>query len=611
MKKIFGLLSIFLGLSLVICMIFAAFADFSAELPKNSVNALKILTGFEYFINYLPAIMMTGFVVSCSVYFGQNSEGSTSRFSAAMFARFKTIMVAVIVIAFVLTLGAEVFGVLIGQQKNRIVNRPKLVSEYIKVGRTLYEKGYYERAMGYADAALKLSPKSEEASRLLDDAEVASNQRRDSNIRIKLYESVENAEKVDHVVIDPNQIAEVYEYYLKAQDYFDKKEWFNAHYYAYVGMNLASPKDPNLEELRRIATAAWNNLSEYHNLAKTDEQLAFGKKYEGYLALLEKDDLRAYYIFNELYNSSREFQSDPDVIFYRAIAENRINEKCFFIDETLELESFEDANDIYFAYKYLDGSQDIIYFKGVTTVQGTGKSIQYLRGLFISSVDKDGNLFRTMSVPYAKVLPVSVETFSPTTRLLMGLDDKVRFVPYIMLRSVERDGPAGEYLPEYTYYQEMEETYPEHLMFSIPYDDFIMLENSMRNPSIIPLYTLFMLLSRTVKYGFSADVFGAVCLNRIFYPFWMIIIFIILATFAWNNRTNVDQYFKFWWVFVFPVFMLIADVFYKASMFVFKLMNYAILASTGITGAMLGAFAVYSVALVVCSLFFLGRRSLH
>ena len=611
MKKIFGLLSIFLGLSLVICMIFAAFADFSAELPKNSVNALKILTGFEYFINYLPAIMMTGFVVSCSVYFGQNSEGSTSRFSAAMFARFKTIMVAVIVIAFVLTLGAEVFGVLIGQQKNRIVNRPKLVSEYIKVGRTLYEKGYYERAMGYADAALKLSPKSEEASRLLDDAEVASNQRRDSNIRIKLYESVENAEKVDHVVIDPNQIAEVYEYYLKAQDYFDKKEWFNAHYYAYVGMNLASPKDPNLEDLRRIATAAWNNLSEYHNLAKTDEQLAFGKKYEGYLALLEKDDLRAYYIFNELYNSSREFQSDPDVIFYRAIAENRINEKCFFIDETLELESFEDANDIYFAYKYLDGSQDIIYFKGVTTVQGTGKSIQYLRGLFISSVDKDGNLFRTMSVPYAKVLPVSVETFSPTTRLLMGLDDKVRFVPYIMLRSVERDGPAGEYLPEYTYYQEMEETYPEHLMFSIPYDDFIMLENSMRNPSIIPLYTLFMLLSRTVKYGFSADVFGAVCLNRIFYPFWMIIIFIMLATFAWNNRTNVDQYFKFWWVFVFPVFMLIADVFYKASMFVFKLMNYAILASTGITGAMLGAFAVYSVALVVCSLFFLGRRSLH
>lgn len=611
MKKIFGLLSIFLGLSLVICMIFAAFADFSAELPKNSVNALKILTGFEYFINYLPAIMMTGFVVSCSVYFGQNSEGSTSRFSAAMFARFKTIMVAVIVIAFVLTLGAEVFGVLIGQQKNRIVNRPKLVSEYIKVGRTLYEKGYYERAMGYADAALKLSPKSEEASQLLDDAEVASNQRRDSNIRIKLYESVENAEKVDHVVIDPNQIAEVYEYYLKAQDYFDKKEWFNAHYYAYVGMNLASPKDPNLEELRRIATAAWNNLSEYHNLAKTDEQLAFGKKYEGYLALLEKDDLRAYYIFNELYNSSREFQSDPDVIFYRAIAENRINEKCFFIDETLELESFEDANDIYFAYKYLDGSQDIIYFKGVTTVQGTGKSIQYLRGLFISSVDKDGNLFRTMSVPYAKVLPVSVETFSPTTRLLMGLDDKVRFVPYIMLRSVERDGPAGEYLPEYTYYQEMEETYPEHLMFSIPYDDFIMLENSMRNPSIIPLYTLFMLLSRTVKYGFSADVFGAVCLNRIFYPFWMIIIFIMLATFAWNNRTNVDQYFKFWWVFVFPVFMLIADVFYKASMFVFKLMNYAILASTGITGAMLGAFAVYSVALVVCSLFFLGRRSLH
>ena len=74
------------------------------------------------------------------------------------------------------------------------------------------------------------------------------------------------------------------------------------------------------------------------------------------------------------------------------------------MDETLELESFEDANDIHFAYKYPDGSKDVVYCKGVTTVAGTGKSIQYLRELSICSMDKDGKLFRTMSVPYAKVL---------------------------------------------------------------------------------------------------------------------------------------------------------------------------------------------------------------
>lgn len=609
MKKIAGLLSIFLGLSLVVCICLGLFFNVPREVPPSGVFVFKLLNGFELFIKYLPSIMMMGFVVSCAVYFGQNATGSASRFSAAMFGRFKIVMISVIVIAFILTLGSEVFGVLIGQQKNRIINRPKLVNDYIKVGRSLFENGYYERAMSYADGALKLEPKSVEAAKLLDEAEVEKNRDRDSNYRVKLYESVENAEKVDRVVIDPHQIAEVYKYYLKAKEAYDKQEWFNAHYFAEVGIGLASAKDPNLEGLKKIATTSWNNLTEYHNLQKTEDQQAFDKKYEGYLALVEEDDLLAYYIFTELYNSSREFQSDPDVIFYRKIAENRINEKCFFIDETLELESFETANDIYFAYKYPDGSKDIIYFKGLTTVEGTGQSIQYLRDLTIVSVDAEGKLFRTMNVPYAKVLPVSVESFSATTKAAIGIDEKVKFVPYIILKSVSRDAPTGQNLPVYNYYQNMEETYPEHLLLSIPYDDFLLLETSMQNPSIIPLFTLAKLIPRAVKYGFPAEVFESVFMNRVFYPFWMIIVFMLLAAFAWNNRIDVDQYFKFWWALVFPVFLYIGHSFYRITMFLFKLTNYAVLASTGTAGAIVGAFVVYSVALLICSLFFLGRRS--
>ena len=609
MKKLLGLLSIFLGLALVICLCASIFSKVPVDVPDSYRFLFKLLTGFEYYIKYLPPIMMTGFVVSCSVYFGQNAVGSASRFSVAMFARFRHVMIAVIIIAFLLTLATEVFGVLIGRQKDRIINRPKLVNDYIKVGRTLYDNGYYDRAMRYADGALKLDPKSKDAAELMDAADVAVNRIRESNIRIKLYESVENAEKVDRVKIDPSQIAEVYQYYLKSKEAFEKKEWFNAHYYAEVGIGLASPKDPNLEGLKKLATTSWNNLTEYHNMEKNEDQMIFDRKYEGYLALVENDDLRAYYIFTELYNSSREFQSDPDIVFYRKIAENRINEKCFFMDETLELETFEDANDIYFSYKYPDGSQDVIYFKGVTTVAGTGKSIQYLRNLSICSIDKEGKLFRTMNVPYAKVLPISVESLSSMTKSLMGLDESVKSVPYIMLKSVNRDGPTDQSLPEYTYYQKMEETYPEHLIFAISYDDFLLLETSMHNPGIIPLTTLFKLLSRAVKYGFSAEVFESVFLNRVFYPFWMVVVFLLLATFAWNNRIGIDQYFKFWWSLVFPVFFFVGTVFYRLCMFVFKLMNYAVLASTGLSGAIIGAFVLYSACLVATSVFFLARRS--
>ena len=406
MKKIIGILSIFLGIGLVFCFIAGFISEVPAAVPQSSVTVYKFMTSLQYFSRFLPGIVITGFTVSCSVHFGRNAEGSTERFSKAMMDRFKIVMIISVAIAFVLTASSEVIGLLTSNKKTSIINRPKIVNEYINVGNKLFENGYYERAMSYADAALKLSPNEKKAINLKDRADVEINRARTSNIRFKLYESVEEAEKVDHVVIDAQQINEVYKLYQQAQESYDKKEWFNAHYYAELGIKLATPKDPNLEELKKLSTAAWNNLTEYHNFAKSEGQLTFEKKYEGYLALVQKDDLKAYYIFRELYLSSREMQSDPDVVFYLEIAENRINERSFFVDETFELKSFESANDVYFSYEYADGSRDVIYFKGMTAVASTGNSIQYLRALTVISVDRSGEVFRTMTVPYAMVLPV-------------------------------------------------------------------------------------------------------------------------------------------------------------------------------------------------------------
>ena len=362
MKKIFGILSIFIGIGLIVSFVMGFLSDVPSTVPQSSVVVYKIMTSLQNFGRYIPGVAITGFVVSCSVHFGRNSEGSTERFSKAMMDRFKVVMIVSISVAFLLTICTEVLVLVTANKKASIINRPKIVNDYINVGNKLFDNGYYERAMNYADAALKLSPNEKNALNLRDRADVEINRARTSNIRFKLYESVEEAEKVDRVVIDAEQINEVYKLYEKAQTAYDKKEWFNAHYYSELGIKLATSKDPNLEELKKLSTAAWNNLTEYHNLAKTEGQLLFEKKYQGYLALVQKDDLKAYYIFRELYQSSREMQSDPDVVFYLQIAENRINERSFFVDETFELKSFESANDVYFAYEYADGSQDVIYF---------------------------------------------------------------------------------------------------------------------------------------------------------------------------------------------------------------------------------------------------------
>ena len=609
MKKIIGILSIFLGIGLILCFVAGFISNVPPAVPKGSVSVYKIMTSLQYFARFLPGIAITGFTVSCSVHFGRNAEGSTERFSKAMMDRFKIVMIISISIAFVLTVSYEVIGLLTTNKKNSIINRPKIVNEYINVGNKLFDNGYYERAMSYADAALKLNPNEKKAINLRDRADVEINRARTSNIRFKLYESVEEAEKVDRVIIDAEQINEVYKLYQKAQEAYDKKEWFNAHYYSELGIKLATPKDPNLEELKKLSTAAWNNLTEYHNLAKSEGQLVFEKKYEGYLALVQKDDLKAYYIFRELYLSSREMQSDPDVVFYLEIAENRINERSFFVDETFELKSFESANDVYFSYEFADGSRDVIYFKGMTAVASTGNSIQYLRALTVVSIDRSGEVFRTMTVPYAKVLPVSVKTLTSTTKALMGIDDSIDYVPYILLKSVGRDSPDLHNEPLYTYQNGETATSPEYILLSIPYDDFLILENTAGSPDSMSLPALFKLTHMAAKYGFSNEVYGQAFMNRAFYPLWILVIFILLASFGWNNRIGPTQYFKFSWAFAFIPFILISMFFNQFSMFLFRLVNYVLLGGFGITGGMVAGLVLYIFMMIIASVVFVSRHS--
>ncbi len=609
MKKIIILLSVFLGLGIIICFVSGFFSEIPYTVPESSAVGYKFLIGLERFGKFLPVILITGFVVSLSVHFGRNPEGSTSRFSKAMIDRFRIVIIISISIAFLLTFSSEVLNMLVSRRQSYIVNRPKMINEYITVGNKLFDNGYYERAMNYADAALKLSPNNKKAIDLKDRADVEINRAKTTNLRFKLYESVEEAEKVDRVVIDAQQINEVYKLYLQAVEAFDKKEWFNAHYYAELGVNLATPKDPNLESLKKISTTAWNNLSEYHNLSKNEDQLLFDRKYEGYLALVEKNDLKAYYIFRELYQSSREFQSDPDVVFYMQIAENRINERYFFMDETFELKSFESANDVYFVYTYEDGSRDLIYFKGLTVVAGTGNSIQYLRDLSIVSISRYGEIFRTMTVPYAKVLPVSVDTLTPTTKSLMGINEGIDRVPYVMLKSVARDAPGVESTPLYTYQNGETATTPEYMLLSIPYDEFLILENSTLSPESIPLPTLLKLVSMASKYGFSSEVYGQVLMNRLYYPLFLLIIFILLASFAWNTRIGTNQYFKLVWAVAFVPFVCISVLFNRLVMFIFHLINYVCIGTFGLSSGMIIGAVFYIFVFIIVSVYFLARHS--
>lgn len=610
MKKIIGILSVFLGIGVIVCFILGFITKISVVVSSASVIMYKLCTSIEYFINYLPSILFTGFVVSLSVYFGRNAEGSTSSFSKAMLERFKLVIISGIICTAFLTVNNDVFSILVQNKKLSIINQPKIVNEYIKTGNNLFNRGDYERSMLYANAALKLSPNEKRAQILKDNSDVEINRLNTSNLRFKLYQAAkETVENVDRVKINANEIADVYKCYDAAVKSFENKEWFNAHYYAELGINLATPKDPNLESLKRLSTDSWNNIALEHNLDKSDKQKDFDKKYEGYLALVEKDDLKAYYIFRDLFQTSRDLQNDPDVLFYLEIAKNRVSERSFFIDETFELESFENANDVYFAYEYKDGSKDIIYFKGMTAVKETGNTVQYLRNLTIKSITNTGELFRTMTVPYAKVLPVSVKNMNGISKNIMGIDDSISYVPYIMLNSVSRNEPKTEIKPVYIFETGETANTPEYLILPISFDDLILLENVNEDIDTVSILTLFKLVFNAKKYGYSDEVFGSVLLSRLFYPLWIFILLILLAAFAWNNRIDAKNYFKFSWSFAFPAFLIVGSMYYKLGMELFKIANHALVMSSGFMQAVMMAAIIYIALFVIVSIYFLARNT--
>lgn len=602
MKKVIGTLVGFLSVCLIVCFVIG----FLVESPVSSFG-YKVLNAFDYFLGVLPYLLIMGYIIGFSTYYANNYSGSALRFSESMTKRYKGILIVALVCTFALSLSTEVFQIGVKTKKNNMENRPKLIQEYIKVGNILYENKLYQRAADYANAALELDKTSREADTLKTKATVAYNERFVEGLRDRLNESYA-FDTVDRVNIDSESISEVYRYYIMALECEENQDWFKAHYYANLGLNLATSKDPNLVKLKEISTDSWNNIEKLQKLDNREEQLWYEQKYQGYKALVSKDYLTSYYIFQNLYNSSKTMQMDPEVNFYLEVAEKKIEEKCFFIDETYELKSFETANDVFFSYPYKDGSMDIVYCKGISIVKTTGNAIQYLRGLTIQSIDENGNFYRSMDVPYAKVLPVSVKTLNPVSKTYLGIDDKTEFVPYVMLKSVSREeGPSS--LPTYVYKDGRITNSPEYMILPVPYADFLLLEDASVHPDNIPLVQLLKLVPIADKYGFSREAYGSALMDRLLYPIVVLIMFVLLGSFAWSTRVNANQYFQIHWLLCFPVFFLVSVCYYRSILFVFRIVNFVFYSLSSNYIGVLSAVIFYIILFVAASITFCSKHT--
>ena len=110
MKRILGILSGYLGLGLIVSLCAGFLHKVDVELLSNAAFLYKLYTGLGYFLKFMTPMMLSGFFVGCAIQFGRHPEGSVSRFSQAMFRRYKQVMIVSLILTAIITFSVEVFS---------------------------------------------------------------------------------------------------------------------------------------------------------------------------------------------------------------------------------------------------------------------------------------------------------------------------------------------------------------------------------------------------------------------------------------------------------------------------------------------------------------------
>ncbi|MBQ8013769.1 MAG: hypothetical protein IJ257_05170 [Treponema sp.] len=488
----------------LIVLIYAVLAFGFCLLISNLMKSLPLLLpgeegtyvfirGFLFFCKFLPPLIFSAFLIGSAIAYGKNSERAKIKYSPLIMSHFRKTMIGSIFIVLIVSLVTEVFIPIFEQRQAKARLKPVLFSEFMNLSREYYEKGNMNLAFEYSYNALLLNPKDKDAMDIKERSEAALNS-------LKLILDKPETPKFVFTPVKETKGETVTSLLSKAKAAMEKEKWFDAHYYAYLAVEIGSSKDINLEDANRLASEAWNHLFDPTVIKENDEQIIFRKKREAYKNFIRGDNIEAYYQFLEIAAISDVAARDPDVAKFLAIVAQRVEDQCFFIEEVENLRRFEAYNSVYFSISQDDGSRDVVYIRGITPVKNSGRMIQYLRDFSLFTYSKDGQLLRSIFVPYAKMLSERTDTFDEAAKERFGIKDEYEKVPYLMLESISKTSRGGRMSPVYEYdaeYIRKNEPYLDsYFVLGLPQSDFNLLCDATAGSGKMSLISLMKFLPK-------------------------------------------------------------------------------------------------------------------
>lgn len=599
-------------LAFAVCLLISNFLKNLPILVEGDERTYVLLRGFLYFCRFLPALVFSSFLIGCAISYGKDSEKAKVKYSPFIMNHFKKTMITSILIVLCVSLVTEVFVPLFENHQARAQSKPALYSEFINLSREYYDKGNMNLALEYSYNALLLNPKSTDALYINEHASAALNSLKMVREKPEDFADSEQKETLAKIPEKEIQGETVTSLLKKAQDAAQKEKWFDAHYYAYLALAIGNKTDINFQDASLLAGEAWNHLFDPTEIKETAAQILFKKKLEAYRTFIRGDNIEAYYLFLEIANYSDVAARDPDVVKFLALAAQRVENQCFYIEEVENLRRFETHNNVYFSIPHDDGSRDVVFIRGITPIKNSGGLVQYLRGLSIFTYAKDGKFFRSIYVPYAKMLSERVSKFDEIEKSRFGLKDSFKSVPYLMLESISKTSREGRMSPVYEYDAEYikknEPFLNSYFILALPQTDFNLLCSANAGSNNMNLVSLMRFLSKTRDYGYSYEVYNSDFIYRLTYPLVLLVCCIFMACMAWNYRLKDEQLFKFKWIFIIPFLTAILYFFFQFGLYAYRLLIYALVVMLQ-GGAVYATAGILVLALIIVSFIFVSRKA--
>jgi tetratricopeptide (TPR) repeat protein len=182
-----------------------------------------------------------------------------------------------------------------------------------------------------------------------------------------------------------------YELLEMAEGFFEREDYFSAHYYA----DLAYKLNPNRRDAQRLAARAQEMIAS-KDLSKleTEEKQLYERKREGYEYFVNGEYYQAYRVFRELQDS---YPRDADVISYLKKSEERLSRESFFLDEAEQIDTLPGATQLLFLNHDREDEREIVYI---------GKLAGIDAGIFCKDIEVlgfgDQGLLYHYYTPYGK-----------------------------------------------------------------------------------------------------------------------------------------------------------------------------------------------------------------